>query len=66
MARSQLREGESEVIYFDGEMRTVVRGKIIEDTNEYLKIERDDGIRKIFKHRIVEIFEPLKNKKDGN
>ena len=63
MADKILRPGESEITYMEGEDTRVLRGTIIEETDDYITVKRDDGTRKIYKSRLVTIRDPPEDKK---
>ena len=52
------KPGESVITYVEGQKSRVLRGKIIEETDEYIRVERNDGIQKVFRTHIVTIKEP--------
>ena len=60
---SDLKKGETQIVYFNGEERKIAVGKIIEETEEYIKLERPQGIHTIYKRCISDRFE---GPKDGN
>jgi len=57
---TKLRPGESEITYLEGHETRVLRGTIVEENEEYIRVQRNDGIQRIFKSRIVNIKEPPK------
>ena len=57
MILPDLKKGETQIVYFNGEERKVVTGRIVEETDEYILLERERGNQKIFKRWIVDTFE---------
>ena len=54
---SDIKKGETQIVYFNGEQRKIAVGKIVDETDEYIKLERESGTQKIFKRWIVDTFE---------
>ena len=50
-------EGESKIVYLEGEDIRAIRGKIVGDDGFFIKIIRDSGNVSISKRRIVKIEE---------
>jgi len=53
-----IEPGETKITYFDGKLVHTVSGKIIEITDEYIRINRRDGKQNIYKRWIVNTEDP--------
>lgn len=60
----KLKPNESAITYVEGQRTRVLRGVIIEETEEWIRVERSDGIQKVFRQYITTIKEAETNQ-DG-
>ncbi len=53
----KLKPNESAITYVEGQKTRVLRGVIIEEHEEYVRVKRSDGIQKVFRRHITTIKE---------